>query len=188
MSIAEKIQAIKTSGEQLAIEAFGNEITEPQVVEGRGEWVQEVTDLFGHTVSTSPQLQDHLFEVNGGANIHFGEHWLSAAEMARPFEEKAKYLQKFDPVGSLESAKISFFESLEDEVYSYQEAMNLSASGSLNEGEHLVLFGYNLVELGTRPTYLFFQPTMHEPIVWSSAVDWIQVYDDLDSYFDVLLS
>lgn len=149
--------------------------------------VDVVTDLFGKSVKTSPQLRDLLFEVNGGANIHFGQHCLSAGEMADPFGPQANYLTEFDPLRPLDRARSDFFEMLEDEIWTYQEALGLEDSGQLGDGKRLVLFGYNLVELCTRPTYLFFRSGAAEPVVWSAAVDWVQTYPDINGYLDALL-
>lgn len=149
--------------------------------------VDGVTDLFGKSVKTSPQLRDLLFEVNGGANIHFGQHWLSAGEMADPFGPQANYLTEFDPLRPLDRARSGSFEMLEDEIWTYQETLGLEGSGQLGDGECLVLFGYNLVELCTRPTYLFFRSGAAEPVVWSAAIDWVQTYPDINGYLDALL-
>lgn len=107
--------------------------------------------------------------------------------MADPFGPQANYLTEFDTLRPLDRARSGFFEMLEDEIWTYQEALGLEGSGQLGDGERLVLFGYNLVELCTRPTYLFFRSGAAEPVVWSAAIDWVQTYPDINGYLDALL-
>ena len=58
---------------------------------------------------------------------------------------------------------------------------------NLGMGSALFFFGYNLVELCTRTTYLFFRIGAAEPVVWSAAIDWVQTYPDINGYLDALL-
>lgn len=187
MAIATIVKSLLASNSELSAEVFGSTTPTPQVVQSHGVIVSHVTDLYGNKVQTSPMLKDLLFEVNGGANIVFGQRWLSVAEMADPFGKDAEFLYVYDPVDSVATSKEPFFRQLEDDVYAFQETCGIDATGKLSEGEYLVLLGYNLIEIGTRPTYLYFSDNAVEPAVWSSAIDWTQIYGDLEKFLESYL-
>ena len=187
MTIAETIRELKAANAELAAETFGDVTSTPQVVQSQGDLFASVNDLFGKQVPISQMLREVLFEVNGGANIVFGQRWLSRNEMADPFGDDAKFLHVFDPIGNVSSAKEPFFDQLEEDVYAYQEALGLEPTGKIANNENLVLLGYSLVELGTRPTYLFFEKGNDEPKVWSSAIDWIQTYENIHDFLSAFI-
>ena len=184
MTVAALVRKLMDSNAELSNEIFGSTTPSPQFVQSHGDVVLEVKDLFGRRVSTSPMLRELLFEVNGGANVVFGQRWLSVGEMADPFGPDAAFLYAYDPIESVKTARTPFFNGLEDDIYAYQEASGLDATGRIPEGDNLVLFGYNLIEIGTRPTYLYFSQKAQEPVVWSSAIDWTQIYHNLEALLE----
>ena len=187
MTIADSITSLKAAYADLARATFPDMGEHAQFADPPDPTVELLPTLSGGSVAASPQIRGYFTEISGGANLFFGERWITPTEMEDPIRLAPDIVLAFDRLSSRESARRAFDDACREDVWIYLEAMGHDPKDGLPRGGSLVAFGYNLVELGRRPTFLYFEPERVEPYVWSSAVNPCERFDDLKTFLEYLL-